>query len=131
MARINKMTMLIVEDDEVLLRALYLTFHGNDYTIATASDGDTGLKMVGRIKPNIILLDLLLPKMSGLDFLKYAKADPAIKAIPVIVLSNLGDQDNIAKARELGAIDYFVKSGTDLTVLQSKIAKILKTSSKN
>lgn len=122
----QKKIILIVEDDEVLLRALYLTFHEDDYTIATAPDGDTGLKMAGRMKPDVILLDLLLPKMNGFDFLKFLKADNSLKAIPVIVLSNLGDQDNIAKAKDLGALDYFVKSGTNLEDLRLKIAQTIK-----
>lgn len=122
----NKKTIvLIVEDDEILLRALYLVFHDENYTIATASDGDTGLKMVERMKPNMVLLDLLLPKMDGFDFLKYIKANPKLKDIPVIVLSNLGDSDNIDKAKSLGALDYFVKSDTNLDDLKAKIAKIL------
>lgn len=126
MAKTKKTIMLIVEDDEVLLRALYLVFHEDHYTIATAPDGDTALKMTGRLKPDIILLDLLLPKMNGFDFLKYVKADPALKEIPVVVLSNLGDQENITKAKDLGALDYFVKSGTNLSDLKEKIAKIIK-----
>ncbi|MFA5021659.1 MAG: response regulator [Patescibacteria group bacterium] len=126
MTATKKIIILIVEDDEVLLRALYLAFHKSDYTIATASDGDTALKMAERIKPDIILLDLLLPKMNGFDFLKYIKANPALKSIPVIVLSNLGDSDNIAKAKGLGALDYFVKSNTDLVKLRDIIAKTLK-----
>ncbi|MFA6194992.1 MAG: response regulator [Patescibacteria group bacterium] len=126
MAKTKKMIMMIVEDDEVLLRALYLVLHEDDYTVTTASDGDTGLKMAERIKPDIILLDLLLPKMNGFDFLRYIKADPALKNIPVVVLSNLGDQESISKAKGLGALDYFVKSGTDLADLRVKIADILK-----
>lgn len=127
MAITKKSIMLIVEDDEVLLRALYLIFHEGDYTIATASDGDTALKMAQRMKPDIILLDLLLPKMNGFDFLKFIKADTALKDIPVIVLSNLGDSENMTKAKELGALDYFVKSNTNLTTLREKVTKTLKT----
>ncbi len=126
MAKTKKRIVLIVEDDEVLLRALYLIFHGGEYTIATAADGDTGLKMVSRIKPDIILLDLLLPQMNGFDFLKYVKSNPTIRDIPIIVLSNLGDQENMNKARELGALDYFIKSSTDLIALKEKIDKIFK-----
>ncbi len=118
--------MLIVEDDEVLLRALYLVFHEDAYSIATASDGDTGLKMAERMNPDIILLDLLLPKMSGFDFLKYTQANPTLKKVPVVVLSNLGDQDSIAKAKDFGAVDYFVKASTDLEDLRAKVAKIVK-----
>ena len=127
MAKNKKIIILIIEDDEILLRALYLVFHEANYTIATASDGDTGLKMAGRLKPDIVLLDLLLPKMNGFDFLKYFKADATLKDIPVVVLSNLGDQENIDRAKDLGAIDYFVKSGTNLDELKDKLVEILKT----
>lgn len=119
--------MLIVEDDEVLQRALYLAFHESDYTITTATDGETGLKMAERINPDVILLDLLLPKMNGFDFLKNIKANSALKNIPVIVLSNLGDEADMVRAKELGALDYFVKSNTNLATLREKVAKVLKT----
>jgi len=117
----NKMV-LIVEDDQVLLRVLYLFLkRRSGYTIATASDGDTALKMAQRLKPNVILLDLILPKMDGFSVLKSLKADPKMKDIPVVVLSNLGDTGDIDKAKDLGAIDYFVKANTDLSVILEKI----------
>ena len=122
----KKPVVLIVEDDEVLLRALYLIFHHDDYTIATASDGQTALDMTGRLKPDIVLLDLLLPKMNGFDYLKNLRSNTVLKDTPVIVLSNLGDSDNIAKAKSLGANDYLIKSNTDLTVLNDKVKKLLK-----
>lgn len=125
MVKGNKKILLIVEDDELLLRALYLAFHDSGYTIATAGDGDTALKMAARIKPNLILLDLLLPKMNGFDFLKNIKAEPNLKAIPVIVLSNLGDDEDIKKASDLGADDYFVKSAVNLTDLVKKVSSII------
>jgi DNA-binding response OmpR family regulator len=130
MTKTKKIIVLLVEDDEVLLRALFLAFHEGAYTIATAADGDTGLKMAERMKPDIILLDLLLPKMNGFDFLKNIKADPALKSIPVVVLSNLGDDENIDKARALGALDYFVKSNVNLSTIAEKIAKTVKVRSK-
>lgn len=126
MPKSEKKVMLIVEDDEVLLRALYLLFHKGDYTIASATDGDTALKMTQRLKPDVVLLDLLLPKMNGFDYLKYLKADTSIKNTPVIVLSNLGDKESIDKAKALGALDYFIKSDTDLTTLDDKVKKIIK-----
>ena len=126
MTKIKKTIMLIVEDDEVLLRALYLIFHDSDYSITTATDGDIGLKIAQRIKPDIILLDLLLPKMSGFEFLKYIKSMPDLKDIPVVVLSNLGDKENMEKAKSLGANDYFIKSNTDLDLLKNKIENIIK-----
>ncbi|MFA6547609.1 MAG: response regulator [Candidatus Magasanikbacteria bacterium] len=126
MPKSEKKTILIVEDDEVLLRALYLMFHKSEYTIASATDGDTALKMTQRLKPDLVLLDLLLPKMNGFHYLKFLKDQPDIKNIPVIVLSNLGDKENIEKAKALGALDYYIKSDTDLTVLADKVKKLLK-----
>jgi len=116
---------LIVEDDEILLRALYLLFHKGDYTIASASDGETAIKMTQRMKPNVVLLDLLMPKMNGFDYLRNIKAIAEFKDLPVIVLSNLGDKDDIEKAKALGALDYFVKANTDLSTLFDKVKKIL------
>lgn len=126
MPKTEKKVMLIVEDDEILLRALYLLFHKGDYTIASATDGDTALKMTQRLKPDVVLLDLLLPKMNGFDYLKFMKADANIANTPVIVLSNLGDKESIDKAKALGALDYFIKSDTDLTTLDEKVKKLLK-----
>ena len=114
-----------MEDDEVLLRALHLLFQKNGYVIATATDGDTGLKMAQRMKPDAIILDLLLPKMHGFEVLKTLKADPATKDIPIIVLSNLGDREDIEKAKTLGADDYFVKATTNLASLEEKIKKYI------
>lgn len=119
-------TLLIVEDDELLQRALYIVFHSSGYSIATAEDGDTAFKMTLRLIPDVILLDLLMPKMNGFEFLKNVKADPALKSIPIIVLSNLGDQENVDKAKAIGATDYFIKSNTSLESLKKIVENILK-----
>jgi CheY-like chemotaxis protein len=126
MAKTPKKTVLLVEDDEVLLRALYLLFHTSEFTVASATDGETALTMTQRLKPDVVLLDLLLPKMNGFDYLKFLKADPALQNIPVLVLSNLGDKENIDKAKTLGASDYFIKSDTDLSILAEKVNKMIK-----
>ena len=81
--------------------------------------------MVERLKPTIILLDLLLPKIDGFEILRVVKADPALKNIPVIVLSNLGDETDIKKAKDLGAQDYFVKADTKLEILSEKVKKVI------
>jgi CheY-like chemotaxis protein len=120
-----KSVILIVEDDEVILRALYLAFHSGDYTIATATDGESALKITERLKPDVVLLDLLIPKMNGFEYLKNVKANPALAAIPVVVLSNLGDKEDIEKAKNFGAADYFIKADTDLASLAKRVRKIL------
>lgn len=118
-------TVLIVEDDEVLLRALYLMFHSEGYTVASATDGETALETSIRLRPAIVLLDLILPKLSGIDFLKTFKSHTELKDIPVVVLSNLGDTATIENAKTLGAIDYYIKSDTDISVLYDKVKKYL------
>lgn len=123
MAKNEKKIILIIEDDEILLRALYLTFHENKYTIASANDGETAFKMTERLKPDIILLDLLIPKVNGFDYLRMVKGNSILKKIPIIILSNLGDKDSIEKAKDLGADDYFIKSDTDLSELLNKVNK--------
>ena len=130
MTKKEKLIFLLVEDEEILLRAIYLSLHGEGYTVATATDGESALNMANRLKPDVILLDLLLPKMDGFEFLKKIKAIPTLKDIPVIVLSNLGDDTDTSKAKKLGAVDYFVKADTDLAVLSKKIKAILSQNKK-
>lgn len=125
MARIRKKIVLLVEDDEVLLRALYLLLHNSGFTIASSTDGESALKMAERLLPDLILLDLLLPKMNGFDVLKNLKSNSKLKDIPVIVLSNLGDQTDIERAKNLGALDYYVKANTELSSLEEKIKNVL------
>jgi len=124
--REKKPVVLIVEDDEIILRALYLSFHEEKFTIATATDGEMAYNMTGRLKPDLVLLDLVLPKKSGFDYLRDIKASPEFKTLPVIVLSNLGGNENMEKAKSLGATDYYVKSNTDLSTLVEKAKHILK-----
>lgn len=121
----KKIVVLLVEDDEILLRALYILFHEDRYTVATATDGETAVKMAQRLKPDVILLDILLPKMDGFGVLKNLKSNPDLKNIPVIVLSNLDDSGDIDRAKSLGARDYFVKSDTNLEHLAQKIKKLV------
>jgi len=116
---------LIVEDDEVLLRALYLQFKDAGFTLSSATDGESALSVAERIKPDLILLDLIIPKKDGFEVLKILKANTVLKDIPVLVLSNLGDDENVKRAKNLGAIDYFIKSNTKLENLAQKVDKYI------
>lgn len=116
---------LIVEDDEVLLRALYLEFKGAGFNISSATDGETAIGVAERIKPDLILLDLIIPRKDGFEVLKTLKDNTELKKIPVIILSNLGDDEDIKRTKDMGAVDYFIKSDTNLDVLLKKIKKYL------
>lgn len=101
---------LLVEDDEFLaeLYATKLNLEGFEVTLAV--DGEKGLKAVKDQKPDLILLDIILPKMDGFEVLKTIKADKALKNIPIILLTNLSQKDEVKRGLDLGANDYLIKA---------------------
>jgi len=101
---------LIVEDDTFLSELLSSKFIRSGYTISVAKNGEEGVQKAVDEKPNLILLDLILPKMSGFDVLIKIKEDQSISSIPVIILSNLGQKEDIEKGMKLGAANYFIKA---------------------
>ena len=101
---------LIVEDEDFLMRVLQDSFVAEGYAVETAADGIEAMERIQKKKPNLILLDLLMPKKDGFYVLEVVKNNPEWKLIPVLVLSNLGGDEEIKKAIALGADDYFVKS---------------------
>ncbi|QQG46390.1 MAG: response regulator [Candidatus Niyogibacteria bacterium] len=101
---------LIVEDEEFLVRVLKDNLETENFSADVAMDGDSAIERIRTNRPDIVLLDLLLPKRDGFSVLEEIKKDPALKTIPVIVLSNLGGDADIKKALSLGAENYFVKS---------------------
>jgi len=116
---------LIVEDEETLYKVVKEEFEAKGYKIKIAVDGSGVLEMAKSFEPNLILLDIILPKKSGLDVLAELKADPALKAIPVIMLSNLSEVESIKKALSLGAVDYFVKTQYSLYEIIEKVQKYM------
>ena len=125
MPKENKKIILIAEDDEILLRALYLLLRGDMYTIASAGDGETALKMTERLNPNLVLLDLLMPKMDGFEVLEKVKGDAKTKNIPVILLTNLGQKEDVDKGLKLGASDYLIKAHFMPQETVEKVKKVL------
>lgn len=116
---------VVIEDDRILLKALNVELLSDNFEVLSASDGVAGLELVKKEKPNLVLLDLVLPKMHGFDVLKALKEDKTTKKIPVVILSNLGQDSDVKKGLELGAKDYYKKAATDLSDLAKKIKKIL------
>ncbi len=103
------MKILIVEDEEILAKVLEEKFENNDFKVSIVSDGEAVLPMVRKFKPDIILLDIILPKLDGIEVLSQLKEDEDLKNIPVIMLSNLNDDEKIKQALSLGAVDYMTK----------------------
>lgn len=101
---------LIIEDDSLMVRMYKKIFEFEKYEVETAMDGEEGLKKVSSSKPTLILLDIMMPKMNGMQVLEKLKADPATKNIPVIILTNLSGQTDAETALKMGAVKYVVKS---------------------
>lgn len=103
-------TILLVEDDEMLHGMYTQKFTKEGFTIVSAYNGAEGVKMAEEHTPDIILLDIIMPKMDGFAALKKLKKNPVTTDIPVILLTNLGQEEDIRKGKELGALDYFIKA---------------------
>lgn len=103
---------LIIEDEPAELFALKKTVSEAGYEVITASDGQTGLEMIKNEIPDLILLDIILPKINGFDILEFVKRDTKTKNIPIIVLTNLNDQETAKKSKALGAAGHLIKINT-------------------
>jgi len=117
---------LIIEDEEIVLGLLQKKLSQEGYEVSVARDGEEGLKKMREIKPDIVLLDIIMPKMSGFEVMEEMQKDSGLKKIPVIVVSNSGQPVEIDKARELGAKDWLIKTEFDPQEVISKVKKQLK-----
>lgn len=116
---------LIVEDDGFLQGLCSRKFGAEGYQVAIAGDGVDGIKAMGDNRPDLILLDLLLPKVDGFEFLKTVQENKEWAKIPVIVFSNLSEEKDINRAKNFGAKDYMIKSNFTLDDLAQKIKAVL------
>ncbi len=118
--------LLIIDDDEAL-RAIYETaFRKDGFEVVIASDGTTGIQKAKSEKPDLILLDQVMPDMQGTAVLKSLKSDPETKNIPVALLSNFGQNEIVQESLSQGAIDYILKYQIDPLDLVNKVKNILK-----
>lgn len=117
---------LFIEDDPTLQKTLCMALEKGGYGVKPALDGELGLKAAKDEKPDLILLDLILPKYDGFEVLTQLKKDESTKDIPVIVLTNLETTEDIQKALNLGATTYLVKANYDLKDVLEKIKDSIK-----
>jgi DNA-binding response OmpR family regulator len=122
----KKIKVLIVEDDPFLLKMYAEKFEIENFSVFIAEDGKKGLKIAAKEIPDIILLDIILPEMSGFDVLKELKANDGTKRIPVILLTNLSQRDDINKGLSLGANDYLIKAHFMPSEVVEKVKALLK-----
>ena len=124
------MKIAIIEDEEILAKILKEKLEKEKFEVGIAVNGEEAMPLIERFQPDIIILDLILPRKSGLDVLRELKARSDLKPIPVIVLSNLGDDENIKEALQLGAEDYLVKTQHPINEVIEKIKYRLFSKSK-
>jgi len=116
---------LFIEDEAALQKAFGDILSTEGFQMISAIDGEIGLRLAESEKPNLIILDLILPKLHGLEVLKGLKENKETRNIPVIILTNLGDLENIEQALELGATTYMVKSDYTLDDIIEKVKKAI------
>ncbi|MFA5359877.1 MAG: response regulator [Patescibacteria group bacterium] len=121
----DKIKILLIEDDSFLLSMYATKFEIENFKVIMAEDGDKGVRLAAKEMPDIILLDVLLPKMNGFEVLGEIKADPKTAKIPVILLTNLSQKDEIDKGLKMGAVDYLIKAHFMPSEVVDKIKKLL------
>jgi CheY-like chemotaxis protein len=118
---------LLIEDDQLIQRMYEKIFTFEKFVVEMASDGEEGLAKVRSMnpKPTVILLDVMMPKMNGMQVLEQLKLDPALKTIPVIMLSNLAGENDVESALSKGAIKYIIKSEYDPKQIADMVNEIV------
>jgi DNA-binding response OmpR family regulator len=116
---------LIVEDDKFLRELIAKKLKNEGFDVVEAVDGEEGLKKIKEERPDLVLLDLILPGIDGFEVLARVKEDPNLAQIPVIILSNLGQREEVERGLKLGASDYLIKAHFTPGEIVEKIKNIL------
>ena len=122
---ISSKTVLVIEDDVFLSQLLANRLKKLGVNVLRASDGEEGIASLKTNRPDLALLDLILPKKSGFEVLEAVKSDPILSGITVIIISNLGQESDVKRGKELGAVEYFVKAKTSIDGLVDEIKNLL------
>src|SRR4030042_1402546 len=117
---------LVIEDDKFLRELISQKLTKEGYTVENAIDGEEGVKKIKEGKPDLVLLDLILPGIDGFEVLTRARETSPMLRVPVIILSNLGQKEDIERGLKLGAVDYLIKAHFTPGEIIEKINNILK-----
>ena len=119
------MKILVVEDDQFLDKSYKIALEQNGLDVDIAGDGEAALAYLQKTTPDLIVLDLLIPKLLGLDVLEKIRENETLKSIPVIILTNLDDSESKERAQALGVQEYIIKTDVNLDTLVPLIIKYL------
>ena len=114
-------TILIIEDELSMQRALKNKLEQAGFSVVTADDGESGIAKIREAKPDLVLLDLIMPKLDGISVLREIKSDESLKNVPVVILTNLSTGDKVAEAMQLGTFDFLVKANYSLDDVLRKV----------
>lgn len=125
MAETNKKTVLLIEDDIFLSQLLTTRLQKSGIEVIKAFDGEAAIEILKTTKPNLMLLDIILPKKSGFEVMEEIHSNPMLKDGPIIVISNLGQDADIVRGKALGAVEYLIKAQISIDDLIEKIKSFL------
>ena len=121
----NKRKILIVEDDNFVAEVYSTKLLEMGYDVRIAQNGEEGMSLIEKEKPDLVLLDIIMPVMGGIEMLETLKKNPSWEDIPVILLTNVGEKDSIQKVHQLGVADYLIKSHFTPAEVIEKIEAVL------
>ena len=122
----SKKKILLVEDEAFLSSLLELKLNQEGFQVEKAMDGEEAFGMLENFMPDLILLDLILPKRNGFEFLEMMRNDPRFSKIPVIITSNLGQDSDIERGKTFGVIEYIIKNKLSSDELVNKVSQEVK-----
>lgn len=121
----NPQRILIIEDERALRRSMEYRLQKEGYAVVTAQNGEEGLARAAEERPDLVLLDLILPKLNGFEILRRFKADPALQDVPAVIFTNLSQETDRNQAEALGAAGFFVKSDLPIDQVVEQVRKFL------
>ncbi len=117
---------LIIDDDPFILEMYVLKFKESGFTIEIARDGKEGLEKIKEVKPDIVLLDIVMPFLDGFEVLRTLNKEKVLQNMKVILLTNLGQKDDVERGLKLGATDYIIKAHFTPTEVVDKVKSVIK-----
>jgi len=114
---------LLIEDEQIMFDLLQKKLRGEGYEVSIAKDGEEGLRAMREVKPDLILLDIVMPKIGGFEVMEEMQKEPELKKIPIIVISNSGQPVELDRAQKFGARDWLIKTEFDPQEVINKVVK--------